>query len=438
MDSKIDSKTFRVVMLPWLAYSHISRFLVFAKRLTNHNFHIYICSSQTNMQYLKNNLTSQYSKSIQLIELNLPSSSELPLQYHTTHGLPPHLTKTLSDDYQKSGPDFETILIKLNPHLVIYDFNQLWAPEVASTLHIPSIQLLSGCVALYALDAHLYTKPLDENLAKFPFPEIYPKNRDIPKGGSKYIERFVDCMRRSCEIILVRSTMELEGKYIDYLSKTLGKKVLPVGPLVQEASLLQDDHIWIMKWLDKKEESSVVFVCFGSEYILSDNEIEDIAYGLELSQVSFVWAIRAKTSALNGFIDRVGDKGLVIDKWVPQANILSHSSTGGFISHCGWSSTMESIRYGVPIIAMPMQFDQPYNARLMETVGAGIEVGRDGEGRLKREEIAAVVRKVVVEDSGESIREKAKELGEIMKKNMEAEVDGIVIENLVKLCEMNN
>ncbi|XP_071714204.1 cyanidin-3-O-glucoside 2-O-glucuronosyltransferase-like [Rutidosis leptorrhynchoides] len=451
MDSRDKSIKFHVVMLPWLAYSHISRFLAFAKRLTNHNFKIYLCSSQINFEYIKNNLEDKYSKSIEFVELNLPSSSDLPLHYHTTNGLPPHLKQTLTLDYEKCAPGFTTILENLRPHLVIYDFNQWWAADAASSLNIPTVEFVSGCAAMYSMVAHYSIKPLGE---KFPFPEIYLKDHEIAHGkevqgyfpvdNTNVTQGYAKTMKKSCEIVLVKSLWELEKKYIDYKNKVLGKKVLPAGPLIQESSLeVIDEHMEIFRWLDKKEESSVVFVSFGSEYLLSDNEIEDITHGLELSQVSFIWVIRfpkgIETSVEevlpHGFLERLGERGLVIKNWAPQAKILSHLSTGGFVSHCGWGSCMESLRYGVPIIAMPMQFDQPYNARILESVGVGIDVGRGGDGRLKREEMAEMLRKVVVEDVGVNMKKKAMEMCVIVKKNMDDEVDKEIIESLVKLCE---
>ena len=46
---------------------------------------------------------------------------------------------------------------------------------------------------------------------------------------------------------------------------------------------------------------------------------------------------------------------------------------------------MESMKFGVPIIAMPMHLDQPVNSRLVEALGVGVEVKRDTNGRLERE-----------------------------------------------------
>lgn len=79
-------------------------------------------------------------------------------------------------------------------------------------------------------------------------------------------------------------------------------------------------------------------------------------------------------------------KGLILEGWAPQAKILAHPSIGGFVSQCGWSSIMDSITFGVLIIALPMQLDQPLNARLVVEIGVGVEKGCQRLRRRHQEE----------------------------------------------------
>ncbi|XP_028105123.1 beta-D-glucosyl crocetin beta-1,6-glucosyltransferase-like [Camellia sinensis] len=151
-------------------------------------------------------------------------------------------------------------------------------------------------------------------------------------------------------------------------------------------------------------------------------EMEEIAHGLELSKVNFIWVVR------------VGERGMVVEGWAPQVKILRHSSIGGFVTHCGWNFVLESIEFGVPIMAMPMHLDQPLNPRLIEEVGVGVEVKRDQTGRLHIEEIARVLKTTVVEQkNGIRIKRKARELSEKITMKKEEEIDEVVGE-LVSLC----
>ncbi|CAN1258450.1 Cyanidin-3-O-glucoside 2-O-glucuronosyltransferase [Linum perenne] len=122
---------------------------------------------------------------------------------------------------------------------------------------------------------------------------------------------------------------------------------------------------------------------------------------------------------------------MILD-WAPQATILNHESVGGFVSHCGWSSVMEAMKCGVPIIAMPMQLDQPLNSRLVEELKIGVEVKRDGNGKVERGEMAEVIKEVLKGRNG-GVRRNVKELSELIEKKGDAEI-GEVVKELLKLC----
>lgn len=184
-----------------------------------------------------------------------------------------------------------------------------------------------------------------------------------------------------------------------------------------------------------------MFVSFGSEYFLSKEEIEDIALGLELSGVNFIWVVRFPCGAKakvdeelpKSFLERTKERAMVIEGWAPQMKILGHPSIRGFVSHCGWSSVMESMKLGVPIIAMPMHLDQPLNARLVEDVGIGLEVRINKCGRIQREEMARVIKEVVMEKDGGKIKRKTREMGEAIKGKGDEEIEWVADE-LIHLC----
>lgn len=169
--------------------------------------------------------------------------------------------------------------------------------------------------------------------------------------------------------------------------------------------------------------------------------MEELSFGLELSKVNFLWVIRfpvgqkisLEAALPKGFLERVGSRGKVVLGWAPQLSILGHSSIGGFVSHCGWSSVMEVLKLGVPIIAMPMHLDQPLNAKLIVDAGVGEEAVRDKDGNIDRHEVAKIIRKVVAERSGRRLRKKARELSDILTNNGENEIDEVV-EELLNLC----
>ncbi|KAF3434407.1 hypothetical protein FNV43_RR25510 [Rhamnella rubrinervis] len=443
----VDAKhrSVRVVMLPWLAHGHIFPFLELAKKLTHRNFHIYICSTPVLVNSIKPKLShhpNNYSNSIEAVELHLPSIPELPPHYHSTKGLPPHLLPTLMKAFNMSDTraNFSEIVESVKPDLIIHDFLPSWVTEVASSLNIPSIVFFTTGATLLSFGMHVSKKKDEE----FPFPEIY--NDSLKKRYMKFVENSYarnngngfQCYERSCDIVLIKSFRELEGKYMDYLSASFGKKIVPVGPLVQEPVHDDNEGMDIINWLNTKEKSSTVYVSFGSECYPSKKDMEEIAHGLELSNMNFIWVVRfpegdkmkLDEALPDGYLGRIRDRGIVVENWAPQIKILDHSSTGGFVSHCGWGSLMESIRFGVPIIAIPMQFDQPWNARLAEVSGVGVEVKRDNSGKLCRENVAKAIKELVVEENGEDIRRKSKETKDNITRKVEEEFNEVVKEML--------
>ncbi|GLT66731.1 hypothetical protein SLA2020_390820 [Shorea laevis] len=431
----------RVLMLPWLAHGHISPFLKLAKNLAaTQNFDIYICSTPVNISSINHDLLPPHSSlSIHFVEFHLPTSPDLPPHHHTTKGLPPHLMPSLVSAFYNSSSTFSTILKTINPDLLIYDFAPSWVPVLASSMNVHSVFFMCSSAVMFSFIYHFIRDPTVD----FPFPDIYLHDHEREKFMSLIESRRGRSQKASSSTVLIKTSRAIEAKYIDYLSVLLETKLVPVGPLIKDPTDNPIEDSDFIKWLDKKERFSTVFVSFGSECFLSKEEIEETAHGLEQSKVNFIWVIRfgaelekfsMKESLPEGFLERVGERGKVTEGWAPQARILGHPSVCGFASHCGWNSLLESITSGVPIIAMPVQFDQPLNSRLVEELGIGVEVKRDEKGRLYRETVAEVIRAVVVEEGGESVRRRAKELREILRCKGEEEMNG-AMEELLQLCK---
>ncbi|KAH0673512.1 hypothetical protein KY284_024599 [Solanum tuberosum] len=235
---------------------------------------------------------------------------------------------------------------------------------------------------------------------------------------------------------------------MDYLSEVDRSKILPIGVVIVNE---EDDagDMEIIQWLGKRKEHSTVFVSFGSENFLTKEEMKEVASGLKLSNVRFIWVVRfprgehvVKLEEVlpQGFLERIGERGRIVEGWAPQTRILKHPSIGAFVTHSGWNSTLESIEFGVPIIALPMNFysDQPMNARLLVENGVAVEMARDGNGKIHRGYIAETIKDVIFDEKiGEDLRKKVKSLGENIKLLREKEMDGVV-EVIKQICEKKN
>ena len=186
------------------------------------------------------------------------------------------------------------------------------------------------------------------------------------------------------------------------------------------------------KWLDSKEEGSVLYVCLGSICNLPLSQLKGIGLSLEKSKRPFIWVIRgwekynelAEWFLESDFEERIKERGLLIKGWAPQVLILSHPSVGGFLTHCGWNSTLEGIASGVPLLTWPLFGDQFCNQKLViQVLKVGVSSGVEEVMKWGEEEKIGVlvdsegVKKAVEELMGESDeakerRRRAKELGE--------------------------
>ncbi|PQQ08134.1 UDP-glycosyltransferase 71A16 [Prunus yedoensis var. nudiflora] len=121
-----------------------------------------------------------------------------------------------------------------------------------------------------------------------------------------------------------------------------------------------------------------------------------------------------------GFLDRTAKIGKVIG-WAPQVDILAHSSIGGFVSHCGWNSTLESMWYGVPVATCPMYAEQQTNAfQLVKELGLAVEnkmdYRKDSEVVVSAQDIERGIRQVM--EARLCYKEEVKEMSEKGKKSL--------------------
>ncbi|KAB1997189.1 hypothetical protein ES319_D12G008200v1 [Gossypium barbadense] len=232
--------------------------------------------------------------------------------------------------------------------------------------------------------------------------------------------------------IVVNTFLELEPHAIESLSISGLPPVYPVGPILDHAGASrwhpdgaqQQDSI--MEWLDQQPPSSVVFLCFGSMGSLEGPQLREIAIGLERSGYRFLWSIReppkgkldlpgeytnVEAALPVGFLDRTAGLGIVCG-WVQQVRVLSHQAIGGFVSHYGWNSILESVWHGVPIATWPVYAEQQMNAfELVKELGLGVEIRldyREDSDLVVAEELERGLRRLM--DGEDEVKAKVREM----------------------------
>jgi UDP:flavonoid glycosyltransferase YjiC (YdhE family) len=199
--------------------------------------------------------------------------------------------------------------------------------------------------------------------------------------------------------------------------------VYSIGPLhlllnqVTDSDLkLIGSNLWIeesgcLEWLDSKEPNSVVYVNFGSITVMTSDQLTEFAWGLANSDQTFLWVIRPDLVAGDSamlppeFVSATKERGLFAS-WCSQEQVLSHPSIGGFLTHNGWNSTIESICGGVPMICWPFFAEQQTNCRYCCTEwGIGMEINSD----VKRGEVESLVRELMGGEKGSEMKKKTRE-----------------------------
>ncbi|KAM3320152.1 hypothetical protein P3S67_007352 [Capsicum chacoense] len=200
-------------------------------------------------------------------------------------------------------------------------------------------------------------------------------------------------------------------------------------------SLWEEDHTSI-KWLDEQPKGSVIYVSFGSLAVVSRNEILEFWHGLLNSKVKFLWVIRRNMlkggESYDQFMKELveGSKGIgYIVSWAPQKMVLAHPSVGGFLTHSGWNSTLESIIEGKPIICWPQYVDQRVTSRLVNEFW---KIGLDMKDICDRSVIEKMVKDLMGTEKDEYKKSVVK-LSELAK--ISVQEGGLSCHNLDSLIE---
>ncbi|WJX47128.1 hypothetical protein P8452_33853 [Trifolium repens] len=460
----------RILLIPYPVQGHINPAFEFAKRLIALGAHVTLSTTL----HMYNRITN---KPI------LPNLSYLPF----SDGYDDGFKGTGNDEYllytaefKRRGSEFVANLILSNSQqgtpftCLVHSLLLQWAAKTAREFHLPTALLWVQPATVFDILYHYFHGYSDsiKNLSgsiELPGLPLLLSSRDIPSFlldscpsiyalmVSFFEEQFNELdvdIETNPTTILVNSFEELEPEALKAIEKL---NMISIGPLISYEFLHGENpsknnsfggqtHIFqpsndCVEWLDTKKEMSVVYVSFGSYFMLSKKQAEEIARALLDCGFPFLWVIREKEGDDQEALDcreELEEKGKIV-KWCSQMEILSHSSLGCFLTHCGWNSSLESLVSGVPVVAFPQWTDQTTNAKLIEDVwkiGVRVNYEMKEDGIVGRDEIKRCLE--VVMGSGEKgkelrknankwkglAREAVKEGGS-SEKNLRAFLDGV-------------
>ncbi|KAJ9171424.1 hypothetical protein P3X46_014795 [Hevea brasiliensis] len=440
-----------VVMVPWSAFGHLIPMFQLSIALAKAGAKVSILSTPRNIQRLPKipqNLTSL----IHLVEVPFPTllhhdEQVLPEGAEATVDIPLDKIQYLKVAYDLLQQPLRQFVSAQSPDWIITDLIAYWAVEIAQEHHVSlmAFSVFSVVTLLFCGPPEYLVGDGQKRLRSSPESWTKPPEwADLPSSiafkiyeavglhagfyennasGKSDAERAARVLQ-GCQAVAFRTCSEYEGEYINLYEKLIGKPVIPVGLLPQlipeKTQFIDESWRNIFNWLDKQKHKSVVFVGFGSECKLTKDQVYEIAYGLELSGLPFLWALRKPSWANkdldalpSGFGQRTSKTGIVGIGWAPQMEILAHPSIGGSLFHSGLGSVIETLQFGHCLVVLPMTADQPLNARFLVEKELAVEVERSEDGSFSRNGIAKALRLAMVSEEGEKYRMHAKEAAQV-------------------------
>ncbi|KAI3787044.1 hypothetical protein L1987_41216 [Smallanthus sonchifolius] len=442
-----------VVMVPFITQGHLNQLIHLSRLISAYNLPVHFVCAPTHTRQAKlrvHGWDPLSASNIHFHEFPIPSFPNHAPDPNATIRFPNHLMPSFKSIMHLREPFLELITnlsTKTKRIVIVHDY--LMSSIVQDFVSVPNaeVYMFQSCSAFTAFWFHweeTQTLKLDDETeslkAKVPTLEGCFSNEFL-----ELLESEDESFKRISSGTLYDASKVFEEKYLELLKHdevtsgtTKNWAIGPFNPVtVSDHTNSSIEWIKLFKWLDKQEPNSVVYVSFGTTVTFTDEEVKEIATGLEESGHKFIWVVREADKAdifdgdderrvelPEGYEERVESSGVgvVVRGWAPQLEILKHPSTGGFLSHCGWNSCMEGITMGVPIATWPMHSDQPRNATLIkEVIGTGIYAREWG---CRDEKVAAwmvseAVRRLMASEEGRVARKNAAELGVAVRRSVE-------------------
>ncbi|XP_058212220.1 zeatin O-xylosyltransferase-like [Rhododendron vialii] len=427
-----------VIVVPFPLQSHLDQLLRLSCLIAAHNIPVHYATTATHLRQAKLRFDSQthlQNSNIHFHEFPTPHFLSPPPIPNSSTKFPSHLQPSFEASVHLREPAaalLREVSAATRRVVVIHDF--LMAYVVQDVGSLPNAESYMFCAVSafhYSLrflkDQNSFQVLLDQELKGIPSLEgcSTPEFQNLVSLQYDFLSLAAGIIFNSC--------WSIEGTYIDLSTKEMNsknKQIWAVGPLNHDTKSdrreISNSRHKCLEWLDKQVPKSVLYVSFGTTTSMVDEQIKELAMGLEQSKHKFIWILRdadkgdiftgdVKRAQLpEGYEERVKEFGLVVRDWVPQVEILGHPSTGGFMSHCGWNSCLESITMGVPLAAWPMHSDQPRNAFLVTDilkVGVAVNAWEKREEIVNSSAIARAVKSLMASKEGEETRKRVEEMG---------------------------
>ncbi|XP_034702975.1 7-deoxyloganetic acid glucosyltransferase-like [Vitis riparia] len=434
-----------VLIFPFPAQGHVNSMLKLAELLSVAGLHVTFLNSEYNQHrlLLHTDIQTRFSRypgfRFQTISDGLT----------TDH---PRTGERLMDLFEglkaTAKPIFRELVISrgqgsdtLPPvNCIIADGIMSFTIDIANEVGIPiiSFRTISACSfwayfsALKLIESGelpLKGNDMDQLVTSIPGMEGFLRKRDLPSlirvsnldnEGLLLVMKETQQTPRAHALIL-NTFEDLEGPILGQIRNHC-PKTYTIGPLhahlktrlasesttsVSSNSLRQEDRSCIA-WLNRQPSKSVIYVSFGSLTVITRKQLIEFCYGLVNSGSRFLWVIRTDSLAEEDgerqtpaeLLEGAKERSYIVE-WAPQEEVLAHPAVGGFLTHSGWNSTLESICAGVPMICWPYFADQQINSRFVSHVW---KLGSDMKDTCDRLIVEKMVRDLMEERRDELLK----------------------------------
>ncbi|PON77526.1 UDP-glucuronosyl/UDP-glucosyltransferase [Parasponia andersonii] len=455
------ASSLHIVMTPWFAFGHITPYFHLSNKLAQKKHKIsFVIPTKTQSKF---NHLNQFPDLISFYPITVPHVDGLPYGAETTNDVPSSLIPLIMAAMDRTQNDIELLLRHLKPDLVFFDFLH-WIPKLARGLGLKSLyySTTTPVTMAYILSSdrnlitrrHLFSEtdfmvpppcypdPLI-NLHLHEARALYEGIATKLNGDVLFFERWYMGLTQ-CDAVGFKACREIDGRFLDYLQKSLVKPFLVSGPLIPDPPVSSLEQKWV-DFLGGFQPGSVVYCALGSEATLEKDQFQELLLGLELSGSPFLAALRLPFGVDSihealplGFGERVKGRGVVHEGWIQQQKILEHPSIGCFVTHCGWGSLLEGLVSHCELVMLPHAGDQIFNARLMgKSLKVGVEVEKgEKDGLFSKESVCKAIRILMDDDSevGKEIRiNRAKLRDVLLRKDLESSYIDDFIHKLMTL-----
>ncbi|KAI3726154.1 hypothetical protein L1987_65951 [Smallanthus sonchifolius] len=435
-------KNKHVVVIPYPAQGHVIPLMEAARCFTSNGLKVTFVNTEFTHKQVMSAWSDQQDGENGLMQMVCITDELEPGDNREDFG---KLTETMSILGPNKLEELTEDINKVNDEkitCIIADYCMGWVIRVAQKMGIRQATFCPSSAAVLALTMNVQKLmddevidcnglPLKDQMVQLSttMPSMDPANFAWACTGNPVTNQIIfDIMTRdgkeaaeASDYIICNSNMELEpGAF------SLFPNMLPIGPLLSTTrSAKQAGHFWkadttCQNWLDQQPACSVIYVAFGSVTIFDQNQCEELALGLELTNKPFLWVVRPGSTKYvypSGYMDRVSSHGKIVS-WAPQQEVLNHPSVACFMSHCGWNSIMEGVSNGVPFLCWPYFADQFFNTTYIRDIWkTGLGLNKDETGIVTRVEIKSKVEQLL---SNKIVKENALDLQEKVMDSLQA------------------